>query len=423
MLFSGGLTIKLQFDAIGTVFAALETVLFVLCAVYARSYLNRDARVKRFYLFLAMTYLSLLGLSAANNLFTFYLFFELLSVFSFPLVLHTGTNEARGAAVKYFAFSVFGATLALTGMLMLRNASVGAFADGGFVAEKTKLRMIAALLLVVGFSCKAGLMPLSNWLPTAHPEAPAPASALLSGAITKAGMLGAIRVLYNVFDPYLINGTWVQRVLLVLSLVTVFVGSMLAYREKTLKKRLAFSSVSQLSYVLFGLVLLNSESFSGAMLQIVFHAAAKVGLFLAAGAIIHKTGKTRVDELVGIGKAMPVTLTCFAACALSLVGIPPFGGFAAKWKLMEGATLFGAALGRVGVAVLLVSALLTAGYLLPVVGNAFFAGEGAERNEADARMLVPMMLLAAFVLIMGMFPGVFARLFDTIGIGFLGGVG
>ena len=181
-----------------------------------------------------------------------------------------------------------------------------------------------------------------------------------------------IRVIFYLFGAEVIRGTWVQTVMLILSLFTVFMGSMLAYREKILKKRLAYSTVSQVSYIIFGLMILNPIAFTGAVLHVVFHAIVKSCLFLCAGAIIHETGKIRTDELLGIGKEMPLTLWCFTFASLSLVGIPPFTGFVSKWNLCVGAMAENVPVFSIlGPIILLVSALLTAGYLLPIVIRGF----------------------------------------------------
>ena len=422
MVFSDGLTFRFGFDMTGAFFAALSAVMFVLCAVFALSYTEHDTHRGRFFALLSLTLVTLIGLGAAQNLLSFYLCFELLSLVSFPLVLHTGTPAARAASMKYLGFSVFGASMALFGMLLLGGAVMAPFAEGGLSLPRDNTATWAYLLIAAGFCCKAGLMPLSNWLPTAHPEAPAPASALLSGVITKAGVLGLIRATYFVFGAEAVRGTFAQTTLLILAMATIFTGSMLAYKEQGLKKRLAFSSVSQLSYVVLGVMLLNPAGLSGALLQVLFHSCAKVGLFLCAGAIMHQAGLTRVGELTGLGKRMPVTMLCFGAFSLSLVGIPPLGGFFAKWRLAGGALALGGGMGVIATVVLLVSALLTAGYLFPIVGNAFFAPADKPGScEADARMTVPMGLLAAFALLFGAFPQPFVRLFDAIAAMLIGG--
>ena len=413
-----------RLDGAGAFFLALTVVMFVLTAVYTLSYAREDAEKKRFYLFLGLTMGALVGLCLAGNLVTFYMCFELLSLLSFPLVLHTGTAAARRASMTYLGFSVFGASMALFGMLLLGGGATARFTAGGFAMEESGRTRAAYLLLAVGFCCKAGVLPLSNWLPTAHPEAPAPASALLSGVITKAGLLGLLRVTFFAFGADAVRGTFLQTVMVALALSTVFVGSMLAYKEKVLKKRLAFSSVSQLAYGILGLMTLSQAGVCGALLQVLFHSAAKVGLFLCTGTLAHDAGVTRVDAVRSVARRLPVTMGCFAAFSLSLVGIPPFGGFAAKWYLGTGAYAgLPAPYGAVAVIVLLVSALLTAGYLFPIVGDAFFVKPEAfpASGHADAYMLVPLVCLALVVLLVGAMPAGFVRLFTALGAEMLGG--
>ncbi len=264
--------------------------------------------------------------------------------------------------------------------------------------------------MILGFGVKAGMFPLHAWLPTAHPVAPAPASAALSGVIVKAGVLGVIRTVYFLFGASFIRGTWVQTAWISLTLITILMGSMLAYREKVLKKRLAYSTVSQVSYILFGLALLEPTAMTGALLHVVFHAWIKAALFLSAGAIIYKTGKTRTDELTGIGKEMPVTIWCYTIASLALIGIPPASGFISKWYLALGALSSDTGLFTwLGPAVLLLSALLTAGYLLPVTLKGFLPGvdfnyAGLQKREPDLWMLIPIVILAAFSLLFGIFP-------------------
>ena len=203
--------------------------------------------------------------------------------------------------------------------------------------------------------------------------APAPASAVLSAVIVKAGVLAIVRVVYYIYGVSFLRGTWVQTAFMVLSLTTVFMGSMLAYREPVLKKRLAYSTVSQLSYILFGLAVMDAGSVAGGLLHVLSHGFIKASLFLCAGAVIYMTGKTRVDQLKGIGKEMPFIMWCFTIASLGLIGIPPTGGFLSKWYLAEGALSSGiCGFSWIGPVVLLISALLTAGYLLPVVIQAFF---------------------------------------------------
>ena len=208
-----------------------------------------------------------------------------------------------------------------------------------------------------------------------------------------------------------IKDTWVQHAWLVLALVTVFMGSMLAFREPVLKKRLAYSSVSQASYILLGMAVLHPAALTGALMHVLFHAFIKTALFLTAGAVIYQTGCTRVDELAGTGKRMPVTLWCYTFVSLGLIGIPPMGGFISKWYLMSGMLESGTGVfSWLGPAVLLISALLTAGYLLPVTVRGFLPGKdhGYSRSdslEPSGKMTIPLAILAAASLLTGLFPG------------------
>ena len=243
---------------------------------------------------------------------------------------------------------------------------------------------------------------------------------MLSGVITKAGVLGILRVVFFLVGPDFLRGTWVQGLSMGLALVTVFLGSMLAFKESLLKKRLAYSTVSQVSYVLFGLFTLTPLGFVGALLHVVCHSLIKNTLFMGAGAIIEKTGKTRADELTGIGKQMPIVIWCFTLVSVALIGIPPTGGFVSKWYLANGSLSMGAGVyAWLGPVVLLVSALLTAGYLLPISTRGFFPGDKADlaalpKAEPTALMTVPMIALTALAVLIGMFPGTFISFFLSI---------
>lgn len=411
------LAVKFQQDGLSRFFSCLIASVWALVTFYAFEYIQHEGAEERYLAIYTMTMGVLIGLSYSANLATLYMFYELMTFITVPLVIHSRTKEAISAGLKYLGFSVFGAGLALIGFFFLQSFSVAdiTFMPGG-ILDMTKVAgnegavLAVTFVTVIGFGCKAGMLPLQAWLPTAHPVAPAPASAVLSGIITKGGVLAIIRVVYYMVGPDMLRGTWVQYTLLILAMCTVFVGSMLAFKEKLLKKRLAYSSVSQVSYVLFGLFLLTPEGFLGALLQVVFHAVAKNILFLSAGSIIYMTHKTRVDELRGIGKQMPIVMWCFTLASLSLIGIPPASGFFSKWFLATGAITpeFGA-LGYVGAATLMVSALLTAGYLLPIIKDAFFPGKDFDyprlkKKEPSPLMTVPLIILSVAVIGLGMFP-------------------
>lgn len=417
--------IVLKADSMGRIFALLVAAIWLIVSVYADEYVTHERNRERFLGFYVLSLGSLIGICLAGNLVTLYLFYEMMTLLTVFLVIHSGTNKAIDAGIKYLGFSVCGAAMSLLGLFYLQGQlTTDLFTAGGALAEVTAankpMLLFAMFLMLIGFGAKAGLMPLFAWLPTAHPVAPTPASAVLSGLITKMGVLAIIRVVYYQFGMDFLAGTWVQKVVLCLAIFTVFMGSMLAYKEKGLKKRLAYSTVSQVSYILFGLLLCNPDGFAGAMLQLVFHAFAKNGLFLAAGCIMFYVHRSKVDQLRGIGKLLPTTMGVFTICSFSLIGIPPTGGFVSKWFLAQGGLEFGL-LGVVGVAVLMVSALLTAGYLLPIITTAFFPGDDFDYDKLNEyafhsswHMRVPMLILAVAVLILGVFPGALDWLIEPV---------
>ena len=236
---------------------------------------------------------------------------------------------------------------------------------------------------------------------------------MLSGVITKMGVLCVVRVLFFTVGAANLRGTFVQTVLLILALCTVFMGSMMAFKTTGFKKRLAYSTVSQVSYILFGLFLMTPQAFAGAVEHMYFHSIMKNALFLCAGAVILKTGSTEVSQLRGMGKRMPLTMWCFTIAGLGLVGVPPLSGFFSKWDLAQGSLSSGIAVfSWLGPVVLLISALLTAGYLLPISIDAFFPGHAhgetlAEepRCEVGAVMAIPLLVLTVLSFVLGMFPG------------------
>lgn len=421
------LSVFFQVDMISRIFALLSVSMWFLVGIFAFRYMDHEEREERFFGCYLIVEGALAALSFAGNLATFYIFFEVMTFSSLFLVFHEGTRPAILAGLKYLFYSVAGAFMALFGIFFLAGfGGLGSFSQGGILdagalAGHEGLFLAAVFLMIVGFGTKAGMFPMHGWLPSAHPEAPAPASAVLSGVITKMGVLGIIRVVYYVAGPELLRGTWVQTAWIILTLITIFMGSMLAYREKGFKKRLAYSTVSQVSYILFGLSLLNQTAFIGAIAHVVFHSLVKNTLFLGAGAVIYQTGKTKVSELTAIGKEMPVTIWCFALASLALVGIPPTGGFVSKWYLAGGALASGAGVfSWLGPVVLLVSALLTAGYLLPVVIHGFFPGadydyRSLKKKEPSLLMVLPMVLMAAGAVLFGMFPGVVLDAAEAVG--------
>lgn len=412
------LPIYFRIDEISVLFSLLTVIVFVCAGFFAFAYMKHEQKEKRYYGFYLVVFGVLNALCFAGNLITFYLFFELLTLSSIPLVLHTGTKEAIMAGLKYLFYSLCGAYASLYGIYFLyRNCDTLTFTAGGVLqaspaSPEGRFLLLVAFVMILGFGVKAGMFPMHAWLPTAHPAAPAPASAVLSAVIVKAGVLALVRVIYYIFGADFLRGSWVQTAWLILALVTVFMGSMLAYREPVLKKRLAYSTVSQLSYILFGLAVMDQDAFTGGFLHVLAHGFIKGTLFLIAGAIIFTTGKTRVEELRGIGKEMPLTMWCYTIVSLGLIGIPPTGGFVSKWYLAIGGLAGNIGIFRyVGPAILLISALLTAGYLLPLTIQGFFPGadydySALQKREPGRLMTIPILFMTILSVLVGLFPNI-----------------
>lgn len=410
--------IYFQVDGVSRIFITFTSVVWVAVGIYAFVYMTHEGEEKRFFGFYLLVYGVLMALDLAGNLVTLYFFYELMTLTSAPMVLHNGSREAIMAALKYLFYSLCGAYMGLFGMFFLyRYCDTLTFTPGGtlnmgLAQEHSAILLIAVFVMILGFGAKAGMLPLHSWLPAAHPVAPSPASAVFSGILVKGGVLAVIRTVYYIVGPQFLRGTWVQTAWMAIALFTVFMGSMLAYRESVFKKRLAYSTVSQVSYIMFGLSLLSPLGVTGALLHCVFHAVIKTVLFLTAGVFLFECGKTRVSELSGIGKRMPKTLWCYTFAALALVGIPPASGFVSKWYLATGALKADVGMfGWLGPVVLLISALLTAGYLLPVTMKGFFPGkesggemENTAVQEPAALMFVPLAVLAALTVILGVLP-------------------
>ena len=418
---SDTLTLGLRMDGVSKLFLAVAAYGYLLTGFYAFRYLAHGEREASFHSWFLLSLGALAGMDLSKNLITLYLFFEALTLLSMPLVLHDRTQESIRAALKYLFYSVAGAFLGLAAIFFLARYSTtldfhaGGNLDPALIAGHETLLQVVIFLGVIGFGAKAGLYPLHGWLPTAHPVAPAPASAVLSGIIAKAGVLAILRLVYFCVGVDFLRGTWVQLAWLGLALLTVFMGSMMAFREKVFKKRLAYSSVSQISYVLTGLFLLTPQAALGGLLHVAFHATVKLCLFMVAGSFIVNTGKHRVDELRGYGKIMPKTLWAFTIASLALIGIPPASGFVSKWYLAVGALNSGLRIYNwLAPVILLISALLTAGYLLPITIDGFFPGKDCpelppKNDEGGVLMWVPIMVLAALSLLLGIFSGPLVR--------------
>lgn len=412
--FTGFLDLAVRIDGPGRIFITLMAILWPLTSLYAFSYMEDDASSTRFFVVFTMTYGVAVGVAAAANLLTMYCFFELLSLITVPLVMHDFTPEAVHAARKYLYYMLGGTAFAFIGLIfVIVYGSTEYFQAGGVFLPET-LTQNASLLRIVflftfcGFGAKAAIFPIHSWLPDAS-VAPTPVTALLHAvAVVNAGVFAITRVTYEIFGTELLRNTWVQIVVFFIAAVTVLYGSSMAVKESHLKRRLAYSTVANLSYMLLGIVMMTPESLTAGMLHMVTHSVMKICLFFCAGAVLVDGKRSYVGELNGYSRAMPVTFLCFALSGLSLIGIPPFAGFISKFSLaLASFSSVSPAFAGIAAGTLLASAILTAVYILTVCVRAYFYPP-SERNsfiarqDPDVRKLIPMLLTALGSLVVGL---------------------
>lgn len=406
---SPGINIALRADPAGMIFGLLVSVLWVLAGVYAVGYMRGEHEQKqtRFFAAFALSIAAAAGVALSENLFTFILFYELLSLFTYPLVTHRETETALVAGRKYLAYTLSGGLMLIGAAAWLHVLGVdatfraGGFLDGAGLDAVTQWGLFA--LLFGGVGVKAAVMPLHSWLPSAM-VAPTPVSALLHAvAVVKAGVFGIVRVGVFVFGASVLDDMGAWLVLAVMSAATLLIGSTLALRHDNLKRRLAYSTISHLSYIVLGVALIGPLALTGALLHIVGHGVTKITLFFVAGAIHVRTHKENVSELDGIGRQMPITMGAFALASLSMVGIPPFILFTSKWYLGWGAVEAGQ---EAFLIVYLVSGMLSAAYLFPIIIRAFArtSPDHTRFGEADVRMVAPIALTAVLALAWGIAP-------------------
>lgn len=412
ILMTEKLSFRLRMDGLSRVFSSLIAFLWPLASLYAFSYMEHERHEQRFFSYYTISYGVTCGIALAGNLFTLYVFYELLTLSTLPLVLHKLDAESVHAGRVYLYFSISGAAFAFIGMIVLLTWGVGntAFVPGGVLsgtqADPLLIRIVYVMTFL-GFGVKAAVFPLYAWLPRVS-VAPTPVTALLHAvAVVKAGAFAVLRATYYGFGTELLRGTWAQYTVFALAAFTIVFGSAMALRERHLKRRLAYSTVSNLSYILLGAALMSPEGFTGSMLHMLFHGIIKITLFFCAGAILVRTGREYIQEIRGFGKLMPFTMTVFLIASAALVGVPPLPGFISKWALASAAVKEGGVLAACGTGALIVSAVLTACYLFPVAAAAWFRPvneelsvvEGVNRDP-DKRMLIPFAVLCAAIILL-----------------------
>ena len=429
--YTGDLSITFKIDGLGMVFGGLVATLWPLATLYAFEYMTKEERESVFFMFYTMTYGVTLGIAFAGNLLTMYFFYELLTLVTVPLVMHTLTREAILASRKYLYYSLGGAAFAFIGMIfVIIYGDTLSFTYGGVlnlakIGDRTNILLLIYVMAFMGFGVKAAICPFNSWLPEAG-VAPTPVTALLHAvAVVKSGAFATMRLTYYCFGVDFLRGTWAQKLLMAIVLITIVYGSGQALRETHIKRRLAFSTISNLSYILFGVVIMTPLGLVGALSHMVFHAVMKIASFFCAGAIMHETERHYIHELDGLGYKMPGVFTVFTFSALALMGVPGLCGFISKWNLAQAAVSSGNAEAYIGIAVLMVSALLTAIYMMTIVIRAFFPGNGFDYTALEGikdpnwKMMVPLYIFVAGMILFGLFSQPIVDLFGKIGAGVL----
>jgi len=369
-----GLTIGFAVEPLGMLFALLASFLWMVTSVYSIGYLrsHHEWRQTSYYSYFAIALGSTMGIAFAGNLFTLFIFYELLTLSTYPLVTHAGDDTARESGRMYLGY-LLGTSVVLLLLALVWTWSLTGTLDfrAGGILEGVVPTGIAGILLVLfifGIG-KAAVIPFHLWLPAAM-VAPTPVSALLHAvAVVKAGVFTVLKVVIYIFGIDFLAAVPATQWLMYIAAATILLAALVALRQDNLKLRLAWSTISQLSYIVLCALLITSSGIVGGALHIVMHAFAKITLFFCAGAILVTTHKTRISEMSGIGRRMPLTMAAFTVGALSMIGIPPTGGFISKWYILLGAI---DAQQTIAVGVIIVSTLLNAAYFLPVVYIAFF---------------------------------------------------
>ena len=413
----GGRDLVLRADPLALLFLTLSSVLWLFTSLYAIAYLEGAPHRSRFFGFFSLCVAATAGIALAGNLLTFFLFYELLTLATWPLVVHRGTAAARRAGVVYLRYTLGGGMVLLAGIVLLESA-VGTVdfagpeaALAGLAPELYPTVVAAFAMLLAGLGVKAGFVPLHGWLPRAM-VAPAPVSALLHAvAVVKAGAFGVVRVIYDVYGLPLAQALHLTTVLLVVAAVTILWGSLRALMQDELKKRLAFSTISQVAYIALGIAIVGPLATVGGIVHIVHQGLMKITLFFGAGNIAETLGVHRISHMDGVGRRLPWTMAAFTVGALGMIGVPPVAGFVTKWYLGLG----GLEVGLVWIVGLLaISSLLNAAYFLPILYRAWFLPARRElwhdrgrhgRFETHWLLLLPPLATAGMALLAGLLAG------------------
>lgn len=430
------LYLSLRIDGMSMVFAGLVATLWPIAILFSFPYMEHEnigtIHENIFYLFYTTTFGVTLGIAMSGNILTMYCFYELLTLVTVPLVMSTLTREAMLASRKYFYYSLGGAAFAFIGMIFLITYGNSIdFIFGGVLNptvtdDKKNLLLFIYVLAFMGFGVKAAICPFNSWLPQAG-VAPTPVTALLHAvAVVKAGAFAIMRITYYSFGCDFVRDTWAQNILMVVVIITIVYGCSMAVKETHIKRRLAFSTISNLSYILFGVIILTPLGLIGALCHMIFHGIMKITSFFCAGAMITQAHVNYVHELDGMAKRMPKIFKIFTISALALMGVPGLCGFVSKWNLAKAAVESGNTLAYIGIGGLLISALLTAIYMLTIVVRAYFPEKNFDYNslsdhikDPDWRMIIPLTLLVIAMFVIGVYSAPFVEFFTRVANGLI----
>lgn len=434
--FAAKIVIRFKVDGLSMVFAGLVSVLWPLAVLYSSEYMKHERgegkiREKTFFAMYIITYGVTLGIAFAENMMTMYCFYESLTLVTIPLIMYTMSREAIYATRTYLTFSLGGAAFGfLTLVFMLVYGDTISFVYGGslnpaYIGSRLPIIRLIYVFGFFGFGVKAAVFPVNSWLPKAG-VAPTPVTALLHAvAVVKSGAFAIMRLTYYAFGTDLLKDSFAQYVPMAVAAFTIIFGCSMAVKERHIKRRLAYSTISNLSYILFGVTLMSPAGLLGALCHMLFHGVMKICSFFTAGAVITREGKQYVDELEGIGKRMPLTFVAYTFSALALMGVPGLCGFIGKWYLAKAALEEGTTLAYIGIAALLISAILTATYMLEIVIKAFYPVKGEEvftktkKNDPTFRMLIPLFIFVALMIYFGVHPTHLLGFLDTVAKGVL----
>ena len=379
--FSFPLSISFKVDQLTFFLGLFFSFVWFMAACYSLGYMSHEHKKGRYYAFFLMAEGGCMGTIFAGDLLGLFVFFEFMALTTYVLIAHEEKPVTMFASAKYLYMTVGGGLAVFFGLLTMYHLTGSVtFTRPGLITEPSTLATAAFIAFMIGFGLKAGLFPLHVWLPDAHPAAPSPVSAALSGVMVKTGIYGMIRVTYNIYSPEYIAGANWDKIMLVVIGITILLGSAMALLQDDLKRRLAYSTIAQIGYIALGVFLLSEQGLTGGLYHLFSHAFMKGLLFLCAGAIIVQTGIRNISQMKGIGLKMPLTMVFFTIASVTMVGIPPFNGFISKWQLALASLDAGQ---PIFVAILIVSSLLNAAYYFPIVITAFFPGEVAAHYGHD----------------------------------------